>query len=122
MPRVIVVTDDVWVDNEVRAALSDAGTELIFVSEPKGAVAAAAEHAPDAAVVDLQVGSMGGMAVVRALRSAMAAGEVKALRTVLLLDRRVDDFLARRAGADRSVVKPFTAQELRAALALPAQV
>lgn len=122
MAKVIVVTDDVWVDNDVRAALTDPGTELITVSDPRTAVLAAAEHAADAAVIDLQVGSMGGMAVVRALRSAMASGETPPLRTALLLDRSADGFLARRAGADVSVVKPFSAQQLRAALALPAQV
>lgn len=122
MATVMVVTDDTWVDNDVRAALTDPGTDLVTVSDPKTAVTAAAEHQPAAAVVDLQVGAMGGMAVIRALRSAMAAGETPVMRTILLLDRRADDFLARRAGADEWVVKPFAAQELRAAIALPAGV
>jgi DNA-binding response OmpR family regulator len=38
----------------------------------------------------------------------------------LLLDRDADKFLAHRAGADVAVVKPFSAQDLRAAIALPA--
>lgn len=122
MATVMVVTDDTWVDNDVRATLTDPGTDLVTVTDPKTAVAAAAEHQPIAAVVDLQVGAMGGMAVIRALRSAMASEEAPIMRTVMLLDRRADDFLARRAGADVWVVKPFTAQELRAAIALPAGV
>lgn len=122
MATVMVVTDDTWVDNDVRATLTDPGTNLVTVSDPKTAVAAAVEQQPAAAVVDLQVGAMGGMAVIRALRSAMAAEEAPIMRTVMLLDRQADDFLARRAGADVWVVKPFTAQELRAAIALPAGV
>jgi DNA-binding response OmpR family regulator len=71
MTKVLVGADDIWVENDVRAALTDAGTELIAISDPRTAAATAIEHSPDVAVVDLQVGSMGGMAL-RALRSAMA--------------------------------------------------
>jgi DNA-binding response OmpR family regulator len=35
---------------------------------------------------------------------------------LLLLDRTADEFIAKRAGADRWVVKPFTAQAFRAAM------
>lgn len=122
MATVIVVADDAWVENDVRAALTDPGTVISSVSDPRQAVAAAASARADLAVVDLQVGSMGGMAVVRALRSAMANEEIQHLRTMMLLDRSADRFLARRAGADVSVIKPFSAQELRAAAALPAEV
>lgn len=122
MARVMVVADDAWVENDVRAALTDPGTVISAVSDPRQAVEAAASEGADLAVVDLQVGSMGGMAVVRALRSAMATEEIGRLRTVMLLDRSADRFLARRAGADESVIKPFSAQELRAAAALPAEV
>ncbi len=120
MASVILVTDATWVENDVRASLTDPGLRIERVSDPRVAVAAAAEHSADVAVVDLQVGSMGGMAVVRALRSASQSGEIEPIRTVLLLDRAADHFLARRAGADVAVTKPFTAQDLRAAVALPA--
>lgn len=115
MARVLLVTDDVWVENDVRAALSEPGTEFILVSDPRAAAATAAQDGAEVAVVDLQVGSMGGMAVIRALRTAVDNGELDRVRMVLLLDRSADDFLARRAGADASVLKPFTAQQLRAA-------
>jgi len=120
MANVLVVSDDDWVDNDVRASLTDPGTMITSVSDPRVAVAAAGEHSADVAVIDLQIGSMGGMAVVRALRSAIDAEDLPPLRMVLLLDRSADAFLAHRAGADVAVVKPFTAQDLRAAVALPA--
>ncbi len=120
MMSVIVVSDDVWVDNDVRASLTDPDTVIHSVADPRTTVAAAAEHLAEVAVIDLQVGSMGGMAVVRALRSAMDSGDIPPLRLVLLLDRSADYFLAHRAGADVAVLKPFTAQELRAAAAIPA--
>lgn len=122
MPNVMVVTDDVWVENEVRAALTDADTAITVVADPRLVVEEATRIGPDLTIIDLQVGSMGGMAVIRALRSAMAADEIDRARTVLLLDRSADTFLARRAGADAWVIKPFTAQELRAVVAPPAKV
>ena len=85
-------------------------------------MAAAGKHDVNVAVIDLQVGSKGGMAVVRALRAAVDSGDIGAVRTVLLLDRSADQFLAHRAGADAALVKPFTAQDLRAAVAIPAEV
>lgn len=119
MASVVVLTDDPWVENEVLAALSDPGTDVHVISDPRAIEESVAEHAGDVAVIDFQVRSMGGMAVVRALR---VEADVHPVRTVLLLDRSADGFLARRAGADAYVLKPFTAQQLRAAVAPPAGV
>ncbi|MFP3915252.1 MAG: response regulator [Actinomycetota bacterium] len=119
MANVVVLTDDPWVENEVLAALSDPGTQVHVISDPRKIEETVAETHADVAVIDLQVGAMGGMAVIRALR---VESDVPRVRTVLLLDRSADEFLARRAGADAHVLKPFTSQQLRAALALPAGV
>lgn len=117
MATVIVVTDADWIENDVRASLTDRDTDIHAVADPRQAVGEAERLRADVAVIDLQVGSMGGMAVVRALRAAMDADQIRPLRTIMLLDRTADGFLARRAGADAFVVKPFTAQELRRAAA-----
>lgn len=119
MASIVVLTDDPWVENEVLAALSDPGTRVHVISDPRAIEQAVTEHQADVAVIDFQVRSMGGMAVVRALR---VEANVHRVRTVLLMDRSADSFLARRAGADAYVLKPFTAQELRRAIALPAGV
>jgi CheY-like chemotaxis protein len=60
----------------------------------------------------MQVGSMGGMAVVRDIRQTIEPRP----RLVLLLDRSADTFIARRAGADAHVLKPIEAGRLREAL------
>lgn len=119
MASIVVLTDDPWVENEVLAALSDPGTQVHVISDPRAIEEAVTEHHAEVAVIDFQVRSMGGMAVVRALR---VEANVHRVRTVLLMDRSADAFLARRAGADAYVLKPFTAQELRRAIALPAGV
>jgi len=122
MARVLLLTDDIWVENEVRAALTDPGTVVEVTSDPETIVDAVSRHQPEVVVIDLQVRWMGGMAVVRELRAAVENGHIPDVRMVLLLDRSADGFLARRAGADAYVVKPFTAQQLREAVSLPAGV
>jgi CheY-like chemotaxis protein len=113
MTELLLVADVPWVAEAVQAALGGAPYHLTTVGNPAEAVAAWREHAPAAVLIDLQVGSRGGMAVVRDLRAAAQAGAAGPPPTVLLLDRVVDGFLARRAGADAWISKPFTGFALR---------
>jgi DNA-binding response OmpR family regulator len=113
MAKVLLVADAPWAINDVRAALSAAEYELVLVTDPREASGAATDETPDVIVVDLQVGSMGGFAVVRDLRdTALAAGE-QPIPSLLLLDRTVDTFLAGRSGADAWLLKPVSSFELR---------
>jgi len=112
MSRVLVVADDEWVVSGVHAALSIGGNELIDHADPSTAAAAVESNLPDVAVVDLQVASMGGMAITRSIRDLDEPVPV-----VMLLDREADVFLAGRAGANAWVVKPFSAFALRTAVA-----
>ena len=113
--QLLLVADAVWVRNDVEAALPSSDWS-IHHADPHVVVEAAVKHPPTAIVVDMQVGSMGGMAVIRRLREAMSMGILPTAPLILLLDRTADRFIAKRSGADRSMVKPFTAQEMRAAL------
>ena len=108
--KVLVVSDASWVRNQVRAALSGS-VDIVETADPHRAERAA--ESADAAVIDMQVGSMGGMALTRAMKGTLPAGAP----IVLLLDRRADGFIAKRAGADAWLPKPFSAQALRSALA-----
>lgn len=90
--------------------------EIEELSDPRAVVDRLELSRVDAVIVDMQVGSKGGMAVVRSIRQA-TDGEFRP-RTVLLLDRSADEFLARRAGADAAVLKPLNASELRHALGM----
>jgi twitching motility two-component system response regulator PilG len=112
MPTLILVADTSWVANEVRAALAAEPWDIIQVSDPREATTTVDEMGAKAVVVDMQVGSMGGMAVIRDIRQSLDPRP----RLVLLLDRSADSFIARRAGADANVLKPIEAAELREAL------
>ncbi len=117
MSTILLVADTPWVRNDVAAAIIEPATHLEVVEQPRDAIMAAQRRTASIYLVDMQVGSMGGMAVTRALKEAVYAGDIPDRPVVLLLDRSADQFLAKRAGADAWVVKPFTAQQLRAVLA-----
>ncbi|MEN8234807.1 MAG: response regulator [Actinomycetota bacterium] len=112
MSRVLVVADEPWVRNEVHAALSIGSNELIDHDDPATVAETARDESVDVVVVDLQVASMGGMAMTRAMRE-----QAEPIPVIMLLDREADTFLAGRAGATAWVTKPFTAAALRAAVA-----
>ena len=114
MPTALVVADGSWVTNEVRASLAVGEWDIEETSDPRNVVDQLTESKADAVIVDMQVGSMGGMAVIRAIRQATEPATRP--RLVLLLDRAADRFLAGRAGADASVRKPINAHDLRTAL------
>jgi two-component system response regulator MprA len=115
MPTILLVADDDWVRNDVEAALAGPGTTIQTLADPRLAVNTSHDSEPALIIVDMQVGSMGGMAVVRALKGAAGTGLIEEAPIVLLLDRGADIFLGKRSGADAWVQKPFSAQELRAA-------
>lgn len=115
--NVLLVADEPWIRNEALAALSDPGTVIREIADPRAVAKAVEEFEPDVVLIDLQVGSMGGMALARTLREAEFLDEIPSISIVLLLDRNADEFLAGRAAADAWVVKPFTPQQLRSAIA-----
>jgi len=120
MPTALVVTDSDWVVSDVRATLTAGDWDLEFLDDPAQAAPKVAETDPDVVIIDLQVKNMGGMAVVRDIRATVTGDDTP--RLVMLLDRDADGFLAKRAGADAWVVKPFSAHELRLALGVASPV
>lgn len=115
METILLVTDSQWVRDDVESAIVAPTTTIIHVADPRTVVDTALASPPSLYVVDMQVGSMGGMAITRAIKAAATNGTIADCPVVLLLDRTADEFIARRAGADRWLVKPFTAQAFRAA-------
>lgn len=120
MPLALVIADSTWAVNDVLSTLPNGDWEVALLDDPFQAGAWVAELGPDVVIIDLQIKNMGGMAVVRQIKADPAIEEHP--RLVLLLDREADGFLARRAGADAWVVKPFQAHELRQALGLALEV
>ena len=111
--NILVIADETWVTTDVRAALSESRYLITEASDSHDVVTACADAQADVVIADLQVGTMGGMAVVRGIRAAISAGDLPPTPTVLLLDRAADTFIAGRSGADGWLRKPFGAFEMR---------
>ncbi|MBV8234967.1 MAG: response regulator transcription factor [Acidimicrobiia bacterium] len=116
MAEVLIASDAQWVVDEVTAALSSVDDTVRTVTSGAEVLPAVAEQAPDVAVIDLQIGRMGGMATCLDLRLEEGAGRLPHVPVLMLLDRRPDVFLARRAKAEGWLVKPLDALRVRKAI------
>ena len=116
MPRILIATDADRVLEEVTEAVSDDGVSFTVCSSGKQVVSAVQDRRPDIAILDLQIGEMGGMAVTMSLRHEESGGRLPHVPVLMLLDRRADVHLARRSGAEGWLVKPLDALRLRRAV------
>jgi DNA-binding response OmpR family regulator len=114
--HILIATDAQWVLDELEAALSSPSTTIQVVTNGRHVAAAVAEQTPDIAILDLQIGSMGGMAVTMDLRLDHSSGALPHVPVLMLLDRVADVHMARRSGAEGWIIKPLDALRLRKAV------
>jgi CheY-like chemotaxis protein len=111
--HILLATDAQWVLDEVVAALGSPETSFTVCSNGRDVTAAVTARTPDLAVLDSQIGSMGGFAVTMDLRLDETGGRLPHIPVLMLLDRSADAQLAKRSGADTWLVKPLNALTLR---------
>ena len=117
MPDVLIASDESWVRDEVRSVLSgQPDVRVREVASGPEVVGAVHASAPALVVVDSQMGNMGAMATCLELRLDESAGRLPHVPVLMLLDRRADVFLARRAQAEGWLVKPLDPIRLRRAI------
>lgn len=124
--RILLATDADWIVDAVVAALGGDDTSFTVCRDGRDVTRVvagrteSADEAPfDVAILDLQIGTMGGMATTMALRLDESVGAVPHVPVLMLLDRDADIHLARRSGAEGWLVKPLNALKLyRAAKAV----
>lgn len=110
--HILIATDAQWVLNEVTAALETPSTTFQVVTNGRLVADAVRERTPDIAILDLQVGTMGGMAITMDLRLDESGGSLPHVPILMLLDRVADVHMARRSGADGWIIKPLDAMRL----------
>jgi DNA-binding response OmpR family regulator len=116
---VLLATDADWIHEEVDAALGGDDVEVLRIRQGVDVLPTTHEMDPDLVILDLQIGNMGGMAACMDLRLDESVGRLEHVPVLLMLDRDVDAFLARRCEADGWITKPLDAfRLLRAATAL----
>jgi DNA-binding response OmpR family regulator len=116
VPDILVAADAEWLRAEVASVLSDTDTTVRGVSRGVDVTPAVDERVPDLVILDFQIGNMGGIAACLDLRLEESAGRLPRVRVLILLDRRADVFLARRADVDGWLVKPVNPIKLRKAV------
>ena len=114
--HILIATDEQWVVNEVVAALDSPSTTFEIVSNGRHVSRAVAAQTPDIAILDMQVGSMGGMAITMDLRLDQSDGRLPKVPVLMMLDRVADIHMARRSGADGWTIKPLDSLRLRKAV------
>ncbi len=113
---VLLVSDLPALRTDLRTMLEGPDLTVEEAESGREALARVKDGGVDLVVVDLQVGSMGGMAIALDLRNEESYGAAEPVAILMLLDRRADVFLARRSGVEGFVVKPLDAQRVRAAV------
>ncbi|MEI6629067.1 MAG: response regulator [Actinomycetota bacterium] len=116
--HILLATDAQWILNEIVAVLGTPSTSFTVVSDGRDVSDAVKTHTPDLAILDLQSGSMGAMAVAMNLRLDHSSGNAPMVPVLMLLDRVADVHLARRSGADGWIIKPLDALRLRRAVTM----
>jgi CheY-like chemotaxis protein len=111
--HILVATDARYVADEIIAVFGGLDTSFTIVREGRKVADVVEQRMPDLAVLDLQIGSMGGMAVTMSLRLDESAGRFGRVPVLMLLDRQADVHLAKRCDADDWLVKPLDALGLK---------
>ena len=111
--KVLIAADAEWVRNAIRGAFVATDQTVIEVLRGQDVRKIVAAESPDLVILDSQIANMGGVAVALDLRLEEGAGRLDRSTIILLLDREADEFVAKRANADATLVKPLDAGTLR---------
>ena len=121
--HILVATDADHVLDDITAALGGPDVSFTVCRSGRDVSPVVGQRTPDLVVLDLQIGSMGGMAVTMSLRLDESSGALPHVKVLMLLDRQADVHLAKRCAADGYLVKPLDPLTLkRAARAILAEV
>jgi DNA-binding response OmpR family regulator len=103
-PVILVVDDDEYVHSTLAAALRGLRAEIVRATTAAQGLDLALARMPDVAIVDVGLPDLDGYALTRALR---ARPELGGLRICILTGYLPDESLAREAGANAIIGKPF---------------
>jgi DNA-binding response OmpR family regulator len=105
---VFVVSDDDHIQAEARFGFS-AEIDVDGALDAREAWEKLLKRRPDVVVVEIRTGSAGGVGLVRDMSQTSLLHDVPVL---MLLERAQDEWLARQAGATKTLAQPFDAATL----------
>lgn len=104
---VLLATDSDALFELVDDVIGDRDTVVRRVRAGADVVPVVIDELPDLVILDMQIGNMGGFATCIDIRHQEASERIPITAVMLLLDRAVDTFLAKRADADGWLIKPL---------------
>ncbi|MGH9568540.1 MAG: response regulator, partial [Candidatus Angelobacter sp.] len=111
--RILFADDSVTAQNMGKKILTEAGYEVVAVSNGAAAVKKIAEQKPDIIILDVYMPGYSGLEVCEKVRASMATIKTPVLLTVGKMEPyRPED--ANRVRADGVIIKPFEASDLLA--------
>jgi len=113
--NVLLATTSEGLLNDLEAALVGPDITLLRVGEGRQVRPVVVELRPDLVILDMQIGTMGGVATALDLRLD-ADHRTADVPILLLLDRPHDEFLAREVEVDGWLVKPIDPLSVSATL------
>jgi DNA-binding response OmpR family regulator len=119
VPTLLVVSDEDTMVDAIDAAVGGPDVTVRHLRSGVEVRPDVQRDLPDLAILDLQIGRMGGMATCMDLRLEESAGRLGHVPVLMVLDRRADVFLARRCGADGWILKPLDPIRVSAAVDAP---
>jgi DNA-binding response OmpR family regulator len=117
VPDILIATDSAAVYDEIRSVVAAPDTSTRWLRRGEDVREEMNVRPADLAILDSQIGTMGGIAVALDLRLEADAGRSEARPALLVLDRRPDVFMARRSQAEGWILKPLDPIRLRKAVA-----
>ena len=116
MPDIIVAADSQSLFDGIRSVVEEPDTTVRWVRRGDAVRDEVNARPADLVIADMQIGTMGGIAVALDLELEADAGRIEPCPVLLVLDRRPDVFMARRSNADGWVLKPLDPIRLRTAV------
>ena len=116
MPEIVIAADDQSVYDNIASVVEEPDTRVRWVRSGEGVREEVNLRPADLVVADMQIGTMGWVAVALDLKLEADAGRLEPCPVLLVLDRRPDVFMARRSGAEGWLVKPIDPIRLRTAV------
>jgi CheY-like chemotaxis protein len=114
--RILLADDSVTAQNMGKKILSEAGHEVVCVSNGAAALKKVSEQEPDLVILDIYMPGYSGLEVCQRLKEGTATADLPVVLTVGKLEPfRKED--AQRVRAEALIIKPFEASELAAAVA-----
>lgn len=117
MPDIVIAADAEPVYDDIRSVIDEPGTTVRWVRRGEDVREELNRRPADLVIADMQIGTMGGIAVAMDLRLESDAGRLDPCPVLLVLDRRPDVFMARRSGAAGWLLKPLDPIRLRTSVA-----